>query len=47
VERGRYGQGQILGVDDLLVVQAESGDVALVAATPAAYRELGSFSAWA
>jgi len=42
---GRYGQGQILGVDDLLVVQAESGEVALVEAAPAGYRELGRFAA--
>jgi len=42
---GRYGHGQILGVGDLLLVQAESGDVALVEATPAGHNELGSFSA--
>lgn len=42
---GRYAQGQILGVDDLLVVQAESGEVALVDATPAGHRELGRFAA--
>ena len=42
---GRYGQGQILGVDDLLVVQAESGEVALVEATPAGHREWGQFAA--
>jgi outer membrane protein assembly factor BamB len=44
-KEGRYGQGQILGVDDLLVVQAESGEVALVEAAPAGYRELGRFTA--
>ena len=42
---GRYAQGQILGVGDLLLVQAESGAVALVEATPAGHRELGRFSA--
>jgi outer membrane protein assembly factor BamB len=42
---GRYGQGQILGVDDLLIVQAESGEVALVEATPIDHRQLGSFVA--
>jgi outer membrane protein assembly factor BamB len=42
---GRYGQGQILGVDDLLVVQAESGDVALVEAAPSGHRELGRLAA--
>jgi len=39
-KKGRYGQGQILGVGDFLLVQAEMGDVALVAADPAEYREL-------
>jgi outer membrane protein assembly factor BamB len=42
---GRYGQGQILGVDDLLVVQAESGEVALVEAAPTGYRELSRVAA--
>ena len=27
---GRYGHGQVLRVDDLLLVQAEAGDVVLV-----------------
>jgi outer membrane protein assembly factor BamB len=31
---GRYGHGQILLVDDLLLVQAESGEVALVEISP-------------
>jgi outer membrane protein assembly factor BamB len=31
---GRYGQGQVLRVGDFLLVQAESGDVVLVDATP-------------
>ncbi len=44
-KQGRYEQGQILGVDDLLLVQAESGDVVLVEATPAGHHELGRFSA--
>ncbi len=42
---GRYGQGQILGVDDVLLVQAESGEVVLVEAAPAGHRELGRFAA--
>ena len=42
---GRYGQGQLLGVGDALLVQAESGDVALVAAIPDRHQELGRFSA--
>lgn len=44
-KEGRYGQGQILGVEDLLLVQAESGEVALVEATPSGHRELGRFAA--
>jgi outer membrane protein assembly factor BamB len=35
---GRYGQGQVLLVGDLLVVQAESGEVVLVEANPTAHR---------
>ena len=42
---GRYGHGQILAVDDLILVQAEEGDVALVQATPDAFHELGTFPA--
>jgi outer membrane protein assembly factor BamB len=42
---GRYGHGQILGVGDLLLVQAESGEVAVVEATPSELRELGRFAA--
>ncbi|MBC8871527.1 MAG: PQQ-binding-like beta-propeller repeat protein [Planctomycetes bacterium] len=44
---GRYAHGQILGVGDLLLVQAESGDVVLVEATPSGHNELGSFPALA
>src|SRR5206468_2657357 len=33
---GRYGHGQVLLVDDLLLVQAESGDVVLLEADPVA-----------
>jgi len=35
---GRYGQGQVMLVGDMLVVQSESGEVVLVAADPAAHR---------
>lgn len=42
---GRYGHGQILLVDDLLLVQAESGEVVLVEATPERHVELGRFQA--
>jgi len=44
-KRGRYGHGQLLGVGGLLLVQAESGEVALVEATPKRFAELGSFPA--
>ncbi len=44
---GRYGHGQVLLAGDQLLVQCESGDVALVAADPAEYRELGRFNALA
>lgn len=44
-KRGRYGHGQILRVDDLLLVLSEKGDVALVEAVPEAYHELGRFTA--
>lgn len=43
-KRGRYGHGQVLLVDDLLLVQAESGDVVLVEAIPDEHRELTRFS---
>jgi outer membrane protein assembly factor BamB len=44
-KRGRYGHGQLLGVGDLLLVQAESGEVALARAAPDRFRELASFQA--
>ncbi len=44
-KEGRYGHGQILLVEDLLVVQAESGEVALVEINSEALRELGRFPA--
>jgi outer membrane protein assembly factor BamB len=37
---GRYGHGQTLLVDDLLVVTTEDGEVVLVEATPEAHREV-------
>ena len=40
---GRYGFGQLVLVDDLLLVQAESGEVALVEAAPERFHELGRF----
>ncbi|HXT57993.1 MAG TPA: PQQ-binding-like beta-propeller repeat protein [Pirellulales bacterium] len=44
---GRYGHGQVLLAGDKLIVQAESGEAALVAADPAEHRELGRFAALA
>lgn len=42
---GRYGFGQTLLVEDLLLVQAENGDLAVVAAEPNSYREITRFTA--
>lgn len=44
-KRGRYGHGQVLLVDDLLLIQAEDGRIALVEASPKAFTELASFQA--
>ncbi|HVX15489.1 MAG TPA: PQQ-binding-like beta-propeller repeat protein [Pirellulales bacterium] len=44
---GRYGHGQLLLVDDLLCVQCEAGQLALVAADPTAHRELARCDALA
>lgn len=44
-KRGRYGHGQMLLVGDKLLIQAESGEVVLVAASPDGHRELGKFNA--
>jgi outer membrane protein assembly factor BamB len=40
---GRYGHGQILLAGDLLLVQADNGEVVLVEPSPAKLRELGRF----
>jgi outer membrane protein assembly factor BamB len=42
---GRYRYGQVFGVDDLLIVQAEDGKVFLVAADPEQHRELAELDA--
>jgi outer membrane protein assembly factor BamB len=42
---GRYGHGQMIGVDDMLLIQAESGEAVLVEANPAAHHELARFAA--
>lgn len=39
-KNGRYGHGQVLLADDLLIIQAEKGEVAFVKASPEAYSEL-------
>ncbi len=44
-KRGRYGPGQMLLVGDKLLIQAESGEVVLVAATSDEHRELAKFNA--
>ncbi len=44
-KRGRYGQGQVLRVGALLLVQAESGEVCLVRISPEAHREVARFDA--
>lgn len=42
---GRYGHGQLLLIDDLLLVQSEAGELALVEATPKRFHELTRFTA--
>jgi outer membrane protein assembly factor BamB len=44
-EGERYGHGQLLLVGEVILLTAENGDVALVEATPQAFRELSRFSA--
>jgi outer membrane protein assembly factor BamB len=44
-KKGKFDHGQVLLIDDMLLVQSEAGDVALVEATPEAFRELTRFSA--
>ena len=42
---GRYGHGQLLLVEDLLLVQAEEGEIVLLEPSPDAPRELTRFTA--
>jgi outer membrane protein assembly factor BamB len=42
---GRYGKGQVLLADDLLIIQTEPGPVTLVEASPASFHELASIPA--
>ena len=44
-KRGRYGYGQIVLAGETLIVQAESGEIVLVDATPERHHELARFSA--
>ncbi len=44
-KNGRYGHGQLLLVGDVLLIQAESGEVVLVNADPQSYQELARFTA--
>jgi outer membrane protein assembly factor BamB len=41
-QRGRFGNGQLLLVGDMLLVHSENGELMLVAANPAEYQMLGS-----
>jgi outer membrane protein assembly factor BamB len=42
-KRGRYGHGQVLLVEDLLLIQTEYGEIVLVEPTPEEHRELARF----
>ncbi len=44
-KEGRYGYGQTLLVDDLALIQSESGEVALAEAKPDGFKELGRIAA--
>jgi hypothetical protein len=44
-KRGRYGHGQILLVDDLLLVQSENGELILIDPNPEGLVELARFQA--
>lgn len=42
-QKGKYGHGQLILVDDLLLIQSEWGKIILVEANPKMYKELTSF----
>jgi outer membrane protein assembly factor BamB len=44
-KQGHFDYGQILRANDLLLVESEQGEVALVAASPEEYHEFGRFQA--
>ncbi len=44
-KQGHYGHGQIFRVGDLLLVESEQGEIALVEASPETFVELGRFEA--
>jgi outer membrane protein assembly factor BamB len=44
-KKGRYGHGQLLMVDGRLLIQCESGEIALVEANPESHIELARFRA--
>ncbi len=44
-KRGRYGHGQVLSVEGVILVLTESGDVVLIEPNPAALVELARFTA--
>ena len=44
-KRGRYGHGQLLLIGDTILIQTESGDIALVQASPDAFVELARWQA--
>ena len=46
-KRGRYGHGQLILIDDVLLIMSESGDVVLVEARPDRHVELARMTAFA
>ncbi len=44
-KKKRYGHGQIILINDLILIQAESGEVALIRVNPEKLEELGRFTA--
>ena len=44
-KRGRFGHGQLLRADNLLLVQAESGEIVLLEANPTRFEQIGSIPA--